>query len=94
MANERNLRRRRIANDELSRDEYITSCVDAALAPLQRYLNGWQTQLVRSIVQANIEADPVSRRLVANAIRARFRSHWRASRLKGGKPSAKKLRGF
>lgn len=94
MTNERNLLRRRIADEELSRDEYITSCVDAALAPLKRYLSSWQTRLVRSIVQANIEADPVSRRLLANAVRARFRSQWRASRRKGGKASAKKPRGF
>jgi len=92
MANERNFRRRRLLHDELSRGKYITSCVDAAVAPLKRYLNGWQTQLVRSIVQANIEADPVSRRLVANAIRTRFRSHRRATLLKGGNASAKKLR--
>lgn len=91
MTNERNLRRRRIKNDELSRHQYITLCVDAALAPLKPYLNGWQARLVRSIVLANIEADPVSRRLVANAIHMHFRSH-RRSRIKDGKASTKKLR--
>jgi len=44
----------------------LATPADAALAPLKRYLNGWQTRLVRSIVQANIEAAPVSRRPVAN----------------------------
>ena len=92
MANERNFRRRQDPNDRVSRNSYIASCVDAALAPLKRYLNGWQTQLVRSIVQANIEADPVSRRLVANAIRMRFRSHRRAPRTKDSQAGTKKLR--
>ena len=70
----------------------LATPADAALAPLKRYLNGWQTRLVRSIVQANIEAAPVSRRPVPNALHVRPRSHWRASRLKGGKQARRKRR--
>jgi predicted anti-sigma-YlaC factor YlaD len=94
MANERTFRRPRAQHEDLSRASYIESCVDAAVAPLARYLNGWQTRLVRSIVQASIEADPVSRRLLANAIRTRVRSYGAVSRIKDGKAGRKKIRRF
>jgi hypothetical protein len=91
MTNERNFRRWRTPTDRLSRDSYVTSCVDAALAPLLRYLNGWQAQLVRSIVEASIEADPVSRRLLANALRTRLRSYRTFPRAKGAKVKLKNI---
>lgn len=92
MTNERNSRGRRAEPEGLSPDDYIESRVDAAVAPLARYLTRWQTRLVRSIVQASIEADPVSRRLVANAIRTRFRARRVRSRAESGSPSTKKIR--
>ena len=84
MTNEYKFRRRRVQDHEFSRAGYINSCVDAALAPLGRYLSGWQARFVRSIVEASIEADPVARRLLANALRTRFRLYRRAQRAKGG----------
>jgi hypothetical protein len=89
MTSESTFFRWRTPTDRLSRDSYVTSCVDAALAPLRRYLNGWQAQLVRSIVEASIEVDPVSRRLLANALRTGLRSYRRLPRAKGAKVKLK-----
>ena len=79
MSSKHNFRRRRRQNDEFARTKYITQFVDAAIAPLGRYLNGWQAKLVRSIVEATIEVDPVSRRLLANVLRSRLRAQAKAS---------------
>jgi hypothetical protein len=83
MTNEDKFRRRRVQHDEFSRTRYINDCVDAAVAPLGRYLSRWQVRLVRSIVEASIEADPVARRLIANALRTRLRSYRGMQRAKG-----------
>ena len=77
--------RRRRFRDEISRAQYMASCVEAALAPLSPYLKTWEVQLVRSIVQASIEADPVSRRLLANALRVRLQSYRKRRRSTGAR---------
>lgn len=82
MTSKRNLPRRCPPNDELSRIKYITPFVDAAIAPLGRYLNVWQARLVRSIVEAAIEVDPVSRRLLASVLRSRLHVKQKASATK------------
>jgi hypothetical protein len=74
-----------------ARQKYIASCVDAAIAPLRRYLNVGQARLVRSIVEASIQADPVSRRLLANALRLHLRSYHRALRARGRKAKLKEI---
>jgi len=87
MTSERDIRWRRALDELFSRQDYIKLCVDAAVAPLRRYLNSSQTGLVRTIVEANIQVDPVSRRLLANALSMHFRSHRR--KLRAGGPKAK-----
>jgi hypothetical protein len=54
--------------------EVLAQQVEAALSPLLPHLTSRQAELVRSTLQASIEIDPVSVRLVANAERATGRS--------------------
>lgn len=58
---------------DIQKERYLASCINAAIAPLRAYMNSKQVELVRSIVYAHIAADPVSHRLIANALRAHFR---------------------
>ena len=54
--------------------EFLAQQVEAAILPLLPYLTARQAELVRSTVQASIEGDPVSRRLLANAVQSSDRS--------------------
>jgi len=52
------------------RAEYLARCVDAALVPVREHLSPRHIKFIHSILLSNIEHDPVSRRLVADALHA------------------------
>ena len=54
--------------------EFLVQQVEMALSPLLPHLTARQIELVRSTLHASIDFDPVSRRLVANAVRTADRS--------------------
>lgn len=83
MSSKHNVRRCRHQYDDFERLKHIAPFVDAAIAPLDRYLDYWQARLVRSIVEAAIEVDPVSRRLLADVLRSRRHANTKASLANG-----------
>lgn len=74
MTSDHDCRSRRSPTRERSPEDYVASCVGAAIAPLSRYLSRPNARLLRAVVEASVEADPVSRRLLEKALSLHFRS--------------------